>query len=54
MADGDLEHLDEERLDGGNVTPVSRRGGTVLREAGPWTPTVHAVLVHGKISAAAA
>ncbi|WP_460568605.1 aminoglycoside phosphotransferase family protein [Humibacter soli] len=48
MADGDLEHLDEERLDGGNVTPVSRRGGTVLREAGPWTPTVHAVLAHAR------
>lgn len=35
-------------LAGGNVTPVSRRGDTVLRASGPWTPTVHAVLGHAR------
>ncbi len=34
----------EEQLSGGNVTPVVRIGGAVHREAGPWTPTVHALL----------
>lgn len=36
------------RLHGGNVTPVLRRGDTVLRVAGAWTPTVHAVMRHAR------
>ena len=35
----------EERLAGG-MTDVARRGDTVVRGAGPWTPTVHALLSH--------
>ncbi|GAB2836872.1 phosphotransferase [Microbacterium insulae] len=35
---------DEEVLVGGNVTPVVRRGDTVHREAGAWTPAVHRLL----------
>jgi hypothetical protein len=31
---------------GGEPSRVFRRGGTVLRPAGPWTPTVHALLRH--------
>lgn len=38
---------DEEELRGGNVSvEVVRVGQTVRRPAGPWTPTVHAVLRH--------
>jgi Phosphotransferase enzyme family len=33
-------------LRGGNVNRVVRRGDTVLRPAGPWTPGVHALLEH--------
>jgi hypothetical protein len=33
-------------LGGGNVNRVIRRGGTVLRPAGSWTPAVHALLEH--------
>ncbi|MDF2846268.1 MAG: aminoglycoside phosphotransferase family protein [Oerskovia sp.] len=36
----------EELLAGGNSTTVVRRGGTVRRTAGPWTPTVQALLRH--------
>lgn len=36
----------EDRLAGGNVTPVVRIGQTVHRAAGPWTATVHALLRH--------
>jgi hypothetical protein len=36
----------EERLSGGNVGGATRAGDTVRRAAGPWTPTVHAVLSH--------
>lgn len=36
----------EEVLAGGNSTAVVRRGDTVRRTAGPWTPTVHALLRH--------
>ncbi|WP_232549323.1 phosphotransferase enzyme family protein [Propioniciclava soli] len=36
----------EKPLEGGNMTPVSRRGDQVLREAGPWTPTVQRLLAH--------
>ena len=38
--------LPESPLTGGNATPVSRRGDTVLREAGPWTETVQNLLDH--------
>jgi len=31
-------------LDGGNMNAVERSGDTVLRTAGPWTPTVHRYL----------
>lgn len=38
----------EEELDGppggGNMNSVFRQGNTVVRDAGPWTPTVHRVL----------
>jgi hypothetical protein len=30
----------------GRATPVLRHGDTVLRPAGPWTPAVHALLIH--------
>jgi Ser/Thr protein kinase RdoA (MazF antagonist) len=35
----------DERLDGG-MTQVVRRGATVVRAAGPWTASVHALLHH--------
>jgi hypothetical protein len=37
-----------ERLSGSNGQPTAtiRRGATVVRPAGPWTPTVHALLRH--------
>ena len=34
----------ESPLKGGNTTPVARAGSTVRRQAGPWTPTIHALL----------
>lgn len=38
---------DEELLRGGNMTPgVVRVGDTVRRPAGPWSPSVHGLLVH--------
>jgi hypothetical protein len=33
-------------LPGGNMNRVERSGDTVLRDAGPWTPTVHRWLRH--------
>jgi len=36
----------EEKLAGGNMSAVARIGGTVRREAGFWTPRVHALLSH--------
>jgi hypothetical protein len=36
----------EERLDGGNTGGAVRVGETVRRPAGPWTPAVHALLLH--------
>ncbi|OCI30677.1 phosphotransferase enzyme family protein [Oerskovia enterophila] len=36
----------EEVLTGGNSSTVVRSGDTVRRTAGPWTPTVHALLRH--------
>ncbi|HTG47923.1 MAG TPA: aminoglycoside phosphotransferase family protein [Actinomycetota bacterium] len=35
-----------ERLPGGNAAGAIRIGDTVRREAGPWTPTIHALLHH--------
>ena len=37
---------DEERLEGGWQTEVNRRGDIVLRESGPQSPTVIALLAH--------
>lgn len=39
-------HDDEVRLTGGGRTTVHRRGDVVVRDAGPWTPTVHGLLRH--------
>lgn len=36
----------EKPLKGGNTTPVSRLGASVLRESGPWTATVQKLLTH--------
>ncbi|HXT93441.1 MAG TPA: phosphotransferase [Trebonia sp.] len=33
-------------LEGGGRTVVHRRGNTVVRDSGPWTPAVHALLRH--------
>jgi hypothetical protein len=41
-----VEQTDEIPLEGGGRTAVVRRGGVVVRAAGPWTPTVHALLRH--------
>lgn len=35
-----------ESLSGGNIGSVLRVGGTVVREAGDWTPAVHRLLSH--------
>lgn len=37
---------DEAPLAGGKLNTVVRVGDTVRRAAGPWTPTVHALLTH--------
>ena len=34
------------RLEGGGRTVVHRRGSMVIRDTGPWTPAVHALLRH--------
>ncbi len=36
----------DEQLSGGNMNAPIRRGDRVHREAGPWTPTIHALLRH--------
>ena len=41
-------------LSGGNMTRVVRVGDTVRRGAGPWTPTIHALLRHLRESGFAA
>jgi hypothetical protein len=41
-----VEIDDEVPLAGGKLNPVVRVGDTVRRPAGPWTPTVHALLDH--------
>ncbi|MET4225864.1 phosphotransferase enzyme family protein [Oerskovia enterophila] len=43
----------EELLTGGNSTTVVRSGDTVRRTAGPWTPTVQALLAHLRASGVA-
>lgn len=35
-----------EFLSGGNMNDVRRDGEIVLRQAGPWSPSVHALLEH--------
>ena len=40
----------EVPLKGGNMTDVARRGDRVLRESGPWTPTVQRLLAHLRAS----
>ncbi len=43
----DVAVADEQQLEGGNISGgILRRGDTVRRPAGPWTPTIHAVLQH--------
>jgi hypothetical protein len=37
-----------ERLEGGNVSEVERRGERVHRLSGPWTPTIHGLLRHAR------
>jgi hypothetical protein len=37
---------DEILLTGGGRTVVRRRGDVIIRDAGPWTPAVHALLRH--------
>jgi Ser/Thr protein kinase RdoA (MazF antagonist) len=41
---------DEVPLSGGNMTSVVRVGDTVRRDAGPWTPTIHAFMRHLRAS----
>lgn len=41
---GSLPGVDEEVLSGGNSSVVTRIGDAVHRQAGPWTPAVHALL----------
>ena len=36
----------EKPLDGSTMTEVARKGDQVLREAGPWTPTIQRLLSH--------
>ncbi len=36
----------EEKLEGGNMSVVSRIGDTVRRDVGFWTPNVHKLLLH--------
>lgn len=37
---------DPVALEGGGRTAVHRRGDVVIRDTGPWTPAVHALLRH--------
>ncbi len=39
-------HQEEIRFADGNVSATVRVGDTVRRRAGPWTPAVHALLLH--------
>ena len=38
--------MEDVELTGGGRTTVHRRGDVVVRDAGPWTPTVHTLLRH--------
>jgi hypothetical protein len=38
--------VSEQTLPGGNTVGAVRIGGVVIKEAFPWTPTVHALLRH--------
>ena len=38
--------MGDEILTGGDVSQVVRVGDTVRRPTGPWTPAVHAFLIH--------
>lgn len=38
--------MSPDRLTGGNINDVIRSGETVVRSAGPWTPTIHRLLHH--------
>jgi hypothetical protein len=40
------DEVEEQRLEGGHVGGAVRRGDTVRRAVGPWTPAVHALLRH--------
>lgn len=44
--DEDASEDEEVALPGGNMSTVVRRGQTVRRTAGPWTPTIHRLLDH--------
>ena len=46
MSDPRLPGDEERRLGGGTLTPVVRVGDTVRRPIGPWSPAVHALLLH--------
>ncbi len=39
-------NIDDQPLSGGGRTAVSRRGDVVVRETGPWAPSVHTLLRH--------
>jgi Phosphotransferase enzyme family len=41
-----VELVPDEVLAGGNLNPVARRGDTVRRAIGAWTPAVHLLLKH--------
>ncbi len=44
---GDMTAADDDVvLEGGSRTRVHRRGNVVIRDTGPWTPAVHALLRH--------
>jgi hypothetical protein len=42
----DEQKADAKPLAGGGRTVVTRRGGVVIRETGPWGPSVHSLLSH--------
>ena len=48
MSRGMSDPVLEQALAGGNVSTVVRVGDTVRRTAGPWTSTVHRVLMHAR------
>jgi hypothetical protein len=40
----------EIRLEAGNTSSVWRRGATIRRSTGPWTPAVHGLLRHLEVA----